>query len=1148
MTAPKNPRIRNGASIAAIVAIALLAAGVVFVFHAYREAQTENTSASQTAAASSVTAATPRTRAVDASHSSPLPPTADTPAQPAAADNKNAATTATAITAAITATASSPTAVTATATDADDAGALASLSPRERAIFDKIPDVRLRDEILKLTPEARFRVFKTLAANPPPDADYASLHVSYKGMLYYTCELLADGSHDDDHYTSATVTPAPADGPVPINQPPVCHSRPGSRNVLFLDFGGMDIRKTSWNYDAQGNIIANVFHAVAYNNETDTFSVQEQRDIIQIWERVAEDYSPFDVDVTTERPAVFTRTTGHALITRSKDRNNTNMPSAEQSNLVGIGFVNVFAEYDYATDANPGALVYYDRSSGATDDATLATIAYAVSHELGHNLGLSHQGTGALQSNGDYGYYGGHGVGPTSWAPIMGNGFGKSVVQWAQGDYYNANNHEDAVAIIAGKTGYRGELGATTLVTAQPLTPLADGVLGATGVIRTSATNANGDIVFPHYYAINLATSGSIAITLDPCRISGTGAIVGTTDLKLEILNATGVPVATDSPTNVTNASLARQLDAGQWYVRVTPKGTGSPFASQPTGFTVYGSLGQYTLATNLVYTSPALATALNSDLTWTTEPGSDADWFGQSVTTHDGIAAAQSGAIAQGQSTGIAATIEGTGTLTFWWKISADDSDSLAFYYSDQPDGGAPVTSIASISGQQGWKQYTFANRHTGTRYLGWAFVKASNPNNPLPTYTGAAWLDQVTWTPDNFTFTVTPDTTEAPSDAGQFTLAIKTPKTWTATTDAGWLALTSTTGDGDATLTVADEANDTAAPRRATITITSAGINRTCEVAQPIHISFATALDDNLAWTSGGYDEKGNPIDKPWTTQTLVTHDGQSAARSGIILGMTNPGPDPYKDTGEQTWLQTTVNGEGTVKFYWKVSSEPEIDEGENGLFGDICYFYIDGQEQARISGTQYDAQKDWAPQCSFSVSGTGGHTLRWLYHKDPLLSVGADAAWLDRVTWIPAGSTQIDLTPDTKQVPATSGQFTLGVDANVAWTAIADASWLAITPASGNTSVPVNVIYAANAATAARAATITLTGGGTTATCLVTQAAATTTGTTGGGGGNTPGGGGSSGGGSGSGDGGGGAPSLLSLLALALLLGARAAKRKS
>jgi serralysin len=44
--------------------------------------------------------------------------------------------------------------------------------------------------------------------------------------------------------------------------------------------------------------------------------------------------------------------------------------------------------------------------------------AEAISHEVGHTLGLSHDG----RITPSEGYYAGHGSGDTGWAPIMGVG------------------------------------------------------------------------------------------------------------------------------------------------------------------------------------------------------------------------------------------------------------------------------------------------------------------------------------------------------------------------------------------------------------------------------------------------------------------------------------------------------------------------------------------------------------------------------------------------------------------------------------------------------------------------------------------------------------------------------------------------------
>ena len=60
-------------------------------------------------------------------------------------------------------------------------------------------------------------------------------------------------------------------------------------------------------------------------------------------------------------------------------------------------------------------------------------------HEIGHTLGLYHSG----QTTGVE-YYAGH----SDWAPIMGVGYGKSLTQWSKGEYPNANQPQDDIAII----------------------------------------------------------------------------------------------------------------------------------------------------------------------------------------------------------------------------------------------------------------------------------------------------------------------------------------------------------------------------------------------------------------------------------------------------------------------------------------------------------------------------------------------------------------------------------------------------------------------------------------------------------------------------------------------------------------------------
>lgn len=131
----------------------------------------------------------------------------------------------------------------------------------------------------------------------------------------------------------------------------------------------------------------------------------------------------------------------------------------------------------------------------------------------------------------------------------------------------------------------------------------------------------------------------------------------------------------------------------------------------------------------------------------------------------------------------------------------------------------------------------------------------------------------------------------------------------------------------------------------------------------------SLSLPLGDSLNGVGLTWSVSGSA---PWRGQNTVTSDGVSAAASGHI------------GNSEQTWIETSVTGPGTVTFRWKVSSE----EGK-----DILRFLRSGEEQFSISG-----EVDWEEKTAAVPAGT--HTLRWIYHKDASGAAGSDRAWLDRV----------------------------------------------------------------------------------------------------------------------------------------------------
>jgi hypothetical protein len=255
------------------------------------------------------------------------------------------------------------------------------------------------------------------------------------------------------------------------------------------------------------------------------------------------------------------------------------MPSATSG---GVAYIDVFGQSDYASYYSP-ALVYADVEYNRED-----YIAEAASHEMGHNLGLSHDGT----TTGDE-YYSGHGSGENSWGPIMGAPYNKNVTQWSKGEYYNANNPQDDLAMIAGHLGYVPDDYTDSNGTATPLTVSGNTVSGA-GIISQTGEADRFSFV-----------SGAGAITINATTFrSASQSHGGNLDIALELYNSAGTSVASANVDGNTNATLATTVSGGTYYLRVFGAGSGTPLSSTPTGYTSYASLGQYTITGTVISTT----------------------------------------------------------------------------------------------------------------------------------------------------------------------------------------------------------------------------------------------------------------------------------------------------------------------------------------------------------------------------------------------------------------------------------------------------------------------------------------------------------------------------------------------------------------
>lgn len=350
----------------------------------------------------------------------------------------------------------------------------------------------------------------------------------------------------------------------PYDQTFKLHSRPGAKRVLVLDFDGHTTTGTAWNSSYGDPIIS-----PAYDTDGDrtSFSNTEMDRIQNVWRSVAEDYAPFDVDVTTEDP-------GPDAITRSSntdDRYGTRVVmTVDDFAGCGCGGFAYVGTFDYVGDYYKPAFVFNTSEVG---------VAEAVSHEAGHNLGLYHDGiiNGAS-------YYTGHGSGATGWAPIMGVGYYKQLVQWSQGEYASANNTHDDIQIIQNN-------GALLMADDHGNDQANSTVLGNTTDGTTVTLNGTGlierrtDIDFFHF----ISGDGNVSLTINPVPFSLN------LDILAKLYDANGSLIATSNPVDSLSASINETaLPAGEYFFSVDGIGKGDPLG---IGYTDYASLGQYSIS-----------------------------------------------------------------------------------------------------------------------------------------------------------------------------------------------------------------------------------------------------------------------------------------------------------------------------------------------------------------------------------------------------------------------------------------------------------------------------------------------------------------------------------------------------------------------
>ncbi len=416
------------------------------------------------------------------------------------------------------------------------------------------------------------------------------------------------------------------------------HSKPDATKTIYLDFDGFTATGTPWNSNYNTDTITSPPYDPAGDGAA--FSDWELERIQEIWHRVAEDFAPFDINVTTEDPGEDALVNTGGSDSEWGIRIVITVDNFASCGCGGFAFINSF-NWGYG-------------SVGATDtpayvfNVGAAPAALAVTHEVGHAIGLSHDGTtSANPVQPGAAYYFGHGSGETGWGPIMGAPYSRNVLTWDIGEYVGANNG-------GGNANYgRGPDDLTIITTYNGFDYRVDdhddSALNATEIGYDGANAADPEMVDVSMFGvvstpedvdyIEFVTGGGIIdLTINSYvgqawvadgsgsysevvedtffTSSWAGNQASNLDILATLYDASGAVVATSNPTGLSASFNNLDIVAGLYYLAIEGTGFGNPADSgSPTGYTDYGSLGQYLITGTLVQAGGPLASAVVDDI-----------------------------------------------------------------------------------------------------------------------------------------------------------------------------------------------------------------------------------------------------------------------------------------------------------------------------------------------------------------------------------------------------------------------------------------------------------------------------------------------------------------------------------------------------
>jgi hypothetical protein len=386
--------------------------------------------------------------------------------------------------------------------------------------------------------------------------------------------------------TGGTATVSGAAVPVSDSVVPVLHSNAGATAKIYLDFTGST--ETTW-----GSYRPGTTPAYSQDADTTTFTDSEIASMREIWTRVAEKYSPFNVDVTTQNPGSFADRVGVKLVFGGAG-------AWLGAQAGGVAYVGSF----YNSAPNVGYVFTDNLAAGHPKYS-----AEAAAHEAGHTFGLDHQaawsGSTLIEE---------YNPGTSAASPIMGNSYSSARGLWWNGTPASSPSAlQDDMAVLAGSNngfGYRADVVGNSTAAASSLG--SNTSFSGSGIIEKMSD--------ADYFSFTTSTGGDL--TLNASTI-GVGA---TLDMKLELRNSANAVIASSDLAGASAEALTAHLAAGTYYVDIASHGS-------------YGDVGQYTFSGSIVPTvivtvadptglSASAVSATQVNLGWTDNASNETNYL----------------------------------------------------------------------------------------------------------------------------------------------------------------------------------------------------------------------------------------------------------------------------------------------------------------------------------------------------------------------------------------------------------------------------------------------------------------------------------------------------------------------------------------